>query len=144
MRWLLDTCVISELVTGKPDERVVEWIDTVESEQVYLTVITVGEIRKGIEKLPDSKKKRRLHTWLAEDLFLRFQGRIVPIDVDIILACGALTGKLEKEGKKMGAIDALIAATALSREFVLVTRNSKDFVNTGVGIFNPWERETGH
>jgi toxin FitB len=139
MRWLLDTCVISELVAGKPNKRVVEWVDTIESEQVYLTVITVGEIRKGIEKLPDSKKKRRLHTWLAEDLLLRFRGRIVPIDVDIVLTWGGLTGKLEKEGKKMGAIDALIAATALSGEFVLVTRNSKDFMNTGIEIFNPWE-----
>jgi len=139
VRWLLDTCVISELAAKKPNARVVEWIDSVESEQVYLTVITVGEIRKGIEKLPDSKKRQSLHAWLAEDLLFRFQGRIVPIDIDIVLAWGVLTGRLESEGRKMGAIDALIAATALTGDFVLVTRNGKDFIHTGARLFDPWE-----
>ena len=139
MRWLLDTCVISELVVKEPNQGVVEWIDSIEPEQVHLTVITVGEIRKGIEKFPDSKKRQRLHAWLTEDLLLHFQGRIVPIDIDVILAWGTLTGTLEKQGKKMGAIDALIAATALSGGFVLVTRNTKDFAYAGIEVLNPWD-----
>jgi toxin FitB len=139
MKWLLDTCVISELVAKTPNEKVVRWIDSVEPDQVCLTVITIGEIRKGIEKLADSRKKQRLYGWLKEDLLLRFQERTIPMDIDVVLVWGALVGRLEKEGKKMGAVDALIAATALSRDLVLVTRNSKDFANSGVELFNPWQ-----
>jgi toxin FitB len=139
MKWLLDTCVISELVNRRPNNKVVGWIDSVEAEQIYLTVITVGEIQKGIEKLPDSRKRQRLHAWLTDDLLLRFQERIIPIDIDVVLVWGTLTGRLEKEGKKMGAVDALIAATAVSHNLVLVTRNTKDFANSGVQLHNPWE-----
>jgi tRNA(fMet)-specific endonuclease VapC len=139
MKWLLDTCVISELVSKQPNKRVVRWIDSIDADRLYLSVITIGEIRKGIEKLPESKRRQSLQAWLTEDLFTRFSGRIVALDSDILLAWGILTGRLENEGKKMSAIDSLIAATVLHGDFILVTRNENDFIHTNAKIFNPWQ-----
>ena len=139
MKWLLDTCVISELVSKQPAKKVVRWIDSIDADRLYLSVITIGEIRKGIEKLPESKRRQNLQSWLTEDLFTRFSGRIVALDSDILLAWGVLTGRLENEGKKMSAIDSLIAATALHGDFVLVTRNENDFTHANVKIHNPWQ-----
>jgi tRNA(fMet)-specific endonuclease VapC len=102
-------------------------------------VITIGEIRKGVEKLPDSKRKTLIRSWLEDQLLIRFDGRIVPIDTDLILTWGQLVGMLEATGKQMAAIDSLIAATALHGRFTLVTRNVEDFKNAGVMILNPWK-----
>ena len=96
MKWLLDTCVISELVSRQPREKVVDWIDSVESDCLYLSVITIGEIRKGIEKLPDSKRRNFIHDWLTEDLFLRFKGRILPLDIETLLTWEFSPGDLRK------------------------------------------------
>jgi predicted nucleic acid-binding protein len=109
-----------------------------DNEDVYLSVITIGEITKGIEKLPKSKRKQELHAWLKEDLLARFGGKIIPIDNDVIAEWGSLTAKLELAGKTMPAIDSLIAATALAHTSVLVTRNVEDFEDSGVEIVNPW------
>src|SRR5512135_2988263 len=141
MKWLLDTCVISELVSKQPHNGVIEWIDSIEAENLYLSVITIGEIAKGIEKLPQSKKKQELHRWLTEDLLLRFDGRILVLDVDVLLVWGQLTGRLESKGKKMSAIDSLVAATALHWNLTIVTRNVADYSHSGIPIFNPWDAE---
>ena len=142
MRYVLDTCVISDLVAKQPNQRVLDWIDTLEPEMVYLSVITIGEIRKGIEKLPDSKRKTTLREWLEDDLLMRFSGRILPIDSDVMLSWGALIGRLELSGKKMAAMDSLIAAQVVHGKFSLVTRNEDDFKYAGIRIVNPWsERE---
>lgn len=138
MSYLLDTCVISELVTKKPNPKVVDWIDNVEEACLYLSVITVGEIRKGIEKLPDSQRKTDLEAWLDEQLLVRFAGRIASIDIGVMLRWGQLTGTLEVAGQAMPAMDSLIAAIALHGDFSLVTRNEADFQHTGVLIVNPW------
>ena len=138
MNYLLDTCVISELVAKRPNQKVVGWIDSIEEARLYLSVITIGEIRKGIEKLPDSQRKTTLGEWLNEQLLVRFAGRIVPIDSGAMLRWGQLTGSLERAGKMMPAIDSLIAAIALHGDFILVTRNEDDFKHAGVPIFNPW------
>lgn len=139
MNYLLDTCVISELVTKQPTPKVVVWIDSVEEARLHLSVITIGEIRKGIEKLPDSARRTELETWLNEHLLVRFSGRIVNIEVGVMLKWGQLTGMLEKNGWPLPAVDSLIAAIALHQNFELVTRNEADFENTGVTIFNPWK-----
>ena len=91
MKVLLDTCVISELVSKQPTPKVVGFVDSLDPEDVYLSVITIGEIAKGIEMLPKSRRKRDLHTWLKEDLLVRFEGNILPLDTDVLLEWGALT-----------------------------------------------------
>lgn len=138
MNYLLDTCVISELVAKSPNPEVTGWIDGTEEVRLYLSVITIGEIRKGIEKLSGSKRKKALDAWLNDELLIRFDGRIVSIDTEVMLAWGKLTGALEVKGKPMSAIDPLIAASALNGGFSLVTRNEDDFKESGVPIINPW------
>ena len=138
MRYLLDTCVISELVARQPNPRVVAWVDAVEESRLYLSVVTIGEIRHGIAKLPDSPRKERLNRWLEEDLLLRFSGRIVPIDVGVMLTWGELVARLERTGRVLPAMDSLVAAIALHGGFTLVTRNVRDFEGTGVQIVKPW------
>ena len=139
MRYLLDTCVISELVAKQPNPRVLEWIDTIDSEGIYISVITVGEITKGIEKLPNSKRRQELSDWLENELLIRFQDNLIELDVDILIQWGKLNARLEISGQRAPAIDSLIAVTALEHELILVTRNEPDFAGTGVEILNPWE-----
>ena len=139
MKALLDTCVISELVSKKPNPKVVEFVDLLDPEDVYLSVITIGEIVKGIEKLSKSHRKTDLHNWLNNDLLVRFEGNILALDTDTLIEWGALTARLESAGKTMPAIDSLIAASVLAKKMTLVTRNVRDFEATNVDILNPWE-----
>jgi tRNA(fMet)-specific endonuclease VapC len=139
VNYVLDINVISELISKNPNKKVVEWLDRIDPNRVYLSVITLGEIRKGIEKLQPSKRRETLKEWLESDLLLRFYGRILVITTDVILIWGELTGRLEKDGRSMTAIDSLIAAIALQGEYCLVTRNERDFQHTGVKVFNPWK-----
>jgi len=141
MNYLLDTNVISELVAKQPDKQVVKWLDRLDPNTVYLSVITIGEIRKGIEKLLPSKRRDEVQEWLETDLLLRFRGRILAITAEVMLVWGELTGRLEKEGRPIAAIDALIAAVALQGDCRLVTRNEHDFQHTGVTIVNPWKED---
>lgn len=138
MKFILDTCVISELIAKYPNPKVVGFVDSLESDDVCLSVITIGEIAKGVEKLPDSKRKQELHSWLKEDLLVRFYGKIIPLDIDILLGWGILIAHLESTGITLPAIDSLISATALTHKLTLVTRNIDDFNGTGVEITNPW------
>jgi predicted nucleic acid-binding protein len=138
MNYILDTNVISELVAAHPDDNVTHWIDTVDPERVFLSVITIGELKRGIEKLADSRRKGQLDRWLNEDLLVRFQDHLLAIDVDVMLAWGDLTARLEAIGKPVPAIDSLIAASAAQSGFTLVTRNVADFAHTGISVFNPW------
>ncbi len=139
MKCLLDTCVVSELVASQPNPKVVEFVDSLDPEDVYLSVITIGEVVKGIEKLPKSRRKTDLHNWLNDDLLVRFEGNILALDTETLIEWGALTARLESAGKTMPAIDSLIAATALAEKMALVTRNVSDFEATNVDILNPWE-----
>lgn len=139
MNYLLDTNVISELIAREPNQKVVDWIDSIEPETAYLSVITIGELRKGIEKLVPSRRKDQLTVWLENDLLLRFADKIVAVTIDVMLVWGDLTGRLERDGKPIAAIDSLLAATALQGKYTLVTRNEEDFQHTGVPILNPWK-----
>ncbi|MBI5651080.1 MAG: type II toxin-antitoxin system VapC family toxin [Chloroflexi bacterium] len=138
MNYLLDTCVISELVAKRSNPRVVAWVDRIEEPRLYLSVITIGEIRKGIEKLADSRRKTILRAWLDDQLLVRFSERILPLDIQTLLEWGRLAARLESKGKPMSALDSLIAASALARGLALVTRNENDFQDVGVTIINPW------
>lgn len=138
MTFLLDTCVVSELVARQPDRNVVQWVDGVDEDKLFLSAITVGEIKRGIERLADSARKRALSEWLEEDLLLRFRDRILPVDTAVMLSWGELMADLEKRGRRMPAIDSLIAATCLQGGLDLVTRNDRDFAHSGVTVVDPW------
>ncbi|MFN5953248.1 MAG: type II toxin-antitoxin system VapC family toxin [Dolichospermum sp.] len=138
MTYLLDTCLISELVAKEPNQKVLDWVDAQVPETLYLSVITIGEIAKGICKLTPSKRKESLTTWLNETLPNRFEHRILTIDVSTMVLWGNLICQLEQNGRPLPAMDSLIAAIALQHSLSLVTRNEKDFAGTGVVIINPW------
>jgi len=141
MNFLLDTCVISELVARKPNARVIEWIDAIEEERLYLSVVTIGEIGKGIAKLKEADRAQEFQSWLHNQLLPRFGERVLPVSTSVMLAWGQFAGELEQQGKPMPAFDSLIAATARHGDLTLVTRNVDDFRNAGVRVLNPWESE---
>ncbi len=138
MKYLLDTCVISELIRKQPDPRVVAWVDSLHESEAFLSAITVGEIKRGVERLPQSDRQAAIRTWLEQELLVRFQGRILPLDAAVMLAWGQLMAASEQTGRPLPAFDSLIAATALSGGLVVATRNVADFAGTGVSIFDPW------
>lgn len=138
MNYILDTNVISELVAARPNPEVVNWIQSIDANQAFLSVIAIGELRKGIEKLPDSDQKGMLEHWLQDELLVRFQNQILSIDPETMLIWGQLVARLERMGRPISAIDSLLAATALQWQFTLVTRNTAHFEMTGVTLRNPW------
>ena len=138
MKYLLDTCIISELISNRPNPDVVEFIDSIDQENIYLSAITVGEIAKAIQKLPNLQRKQKLERWLHEDLLVRFEGNIISLDSNIFIRWGELSAKLEEIGVEHPAIDSLIAATVLTHRMVLVTINERDFENMEIEIVNPW------
>ena len=140
MNYLLDTCVISEIVKSAPSSRVIMWINSIPSERLFLCSLTIGEIRKGLTKLPESKKKERLTDWL-NTLLENYQDRIHSIDITVAENWGVMQGKAEKEGMPMSSIDSLIAATAYTHNLIIVTRNEKDFQANKLSIINPWNDE---
>ncbi|MBN1878478.1 type II toxin-antitoxin system VapC family toxin [bacterium] len=140
MNYLLDTCVISELVKPAPDDSVIRWLKGIPSDNLHLCVITIGELRKGIEKLPDSRKKSELIIWLTT-LLEDYQDRIYPIDLSVAENWGIIQGAAEKSGNPMASLDSLIAAVAYTNNLTLVTRNERDFEAGGLPIINPWNAE---
>ncbi len=138
MIYLLDTCLISEMVSKQPSQQVLDWLDAQVPESLFISMITIGEIAKGISKMPSSKRKESLITWLNENLPNRFKHRILSIDFSTMVLWGNLVGQLEQNGRPLPAMDSLIAAIALQNSLSLVTRNEKDFAGTGVVIVNPW------
>jgi predicted nucleic acid-binding protein len=141
VRYLLDTNVVSELIAREPNPRVVRWVDDLDPHGVYLSVVTVGELQKGIEKLPDSRRKTDLRGWLEGDLLVRFDGRMLVLDVGAMLAWGAMMGRLERAGRPLPAMNSIIAALALHHDCTLATRNEADFEGTGVRVANPWRQD---
>jgi predicted nucleic acid-binding protein len=138
--FLLDTNVISELVKPKPEPRVTAWIDSIDENLLYLSVLTLGEIRKGIASLRDASRRVTLEAWLQGDLVLRFAGRILPIDHAVADRWGRITAAAAAKSP-LPVIDGLLAATALDQNLTLVTRNTKDVAGTAVPVFNPWNPE---
>jgi toxin FitB len=137
--FLLDTNCISELVSPKPEPRVLNWMEAADEATLYLSVLTIGEIRKGVAGLAQSKRRSQLETWLEVDLQARFSGRIMPIDRAIADRWGLLTAEAKRKGNPLSVIDGLLAATALHHNLTVVSRNSSDFSNTPVPVLNPWE-----
>ena len=139
MKSLLDTCVIAELVKRRPSARVCEWVETQPEDRLYLSVLTLGEVRKGIARLPASRKRRRLEQWVEVDLRRTFHGRVLPVTAEIAERWGILSAEAQSRGRPVPVIDALLAATALVADLTLVTRNTRDVEASGARWLNPWE-----
>jgi predicted nucleic acid-binding protein len=135
MSYLLDTNVISELVRPKPAKLVLDWFENIPSEALHISVLTLGEIRKGVEQMPDGVRREKLRLWLEHDLADWFGARVLPVDMPIADRWGRL---LALVGRPVPNIDSLLAATALHHELRLVTRNEKDFDYPGLEVINPW------
>ena len=136
--FLLDTNVISELVKPEPDTNVVRWIEETDESILFLSVLTVAEIRHGIERLKPGKRRGRLESWLKIDLRARFRDRILPVDESVAERWGALSAIATANGKRVPVIDGLLAATAVHHDLMLVTRNVQDVAGTAVPTLNPW------
>ena len=137
MKHLLDTPVLSEFLKKQPDERVTSWVEAQVEESLFLSVITMGEIEKGIWLLPASKRRSKLETWLEETIY-RFEERTLGLEVKALRRWGRLTAELEGRGRVLPLMDSLIAATALTHNLTIITRNEADFADTGCQVFNPW------
>jgi predicted nucleic acid-binding protein len=136
--FLLDTNCISEVVSPRPERRVLEWIDRTDEALLHLSVLTLGEIRKGIAGLATGKRRAQLEGWLETDLTVRFAGRILPIDRLVADRWGSISAEAKRKGKTVASIDALLAATALHFDLTLVTRNTSHFAPTRVSLLNLW------
>ena len=137
--FLLDTNCISEVVRVNPDPRVLSWLEAAEETVLYLSVLTLGEIRKGVAALTQGKRRALLESWLEVDVRARFAGRILPIDAAIADRWGALAAEVKSKGAALSAIDGLLAATALHHNLTIVSRNVGDFGHTQVPVLDPWK-----
>ncbi len=139
MNYLLDTCVLSEFTRRQPNQNVIDWIDAVDEEQLFISVISVGEIQRGIERLPDSHRKTELLVWMNNEFLPRFAARMIVIDAPTMFMWGSLTARLETAGQPMRVMDSLITASALQNNLIVATRNVADFLPSGVQVINPWQ-----
>jgi len=137
--FLLDTNCISEVIRVNPNPGVAQWINSTDESILYLSVLTLGEIGKGIAALGASKKRSKLQEWLELDLKRRFAGRLLTIDDEIAYRWGVAAGQAKLAGHSLGVIDGLLAATAIHHNLTLVTRNTTDFAITHVPMINPWQ-----
>jgi len=139
MKFLLDTCVISEFVKPYPNPVVDNWLDQMEDDALYLSVLTLAEINYGITLLGDSAKARYLHDWLNHNLLGRFSSRLLHINKEVALEWSRQKAMCKKSGHPRPLIDLLLAATAMVNGLTIATRNVSDFNGLNVSIFNPWE-----
>jgi toxin FitB len=138
MSFLLDTNAISEWIKPRPNPALIGWLESTDEDRLFLSVVSLAEVRHGIERLAMSKHRRRLEQWLQHELPLRFEDRILPVDPDIADAWGKIIARSEAMGRPMGVMDAFLAATAEAHRLTLVTRNVSDF-SLLPRILNPWD-----
>ncbi|MFO0375385.1 MAG: type II toxin-antitoxin system VapC family toxin [Alphaproteobacteria bacterium] len=138
MSYLLDTNILSETVKTAPNTNVLSWIESIPDESLFISVLTLGEIRRGIEKLDEGKKKRHLLVWLETDLQYWFSDRVLPVNYSVADRWGFVSAHMEKD-KTSSAIDTLIAATALTHNLKMATRNVRDFDIPGLEVINPFD-----
>ena len=136
--FLLDTNVISELVRPQPDQRVTEWMEAAEEGLLYLSVLTLGEIRKGAASLAQGRRRTCLESWLEVELPTRFSNRVLPIDAAVADRWGLLVSEVKRRGRTLAVIDGLLAATAIQHNLTVVSRNATDFLAAQVQVLNPW------
>ncbi len=138
--YLLDTNVVSEFIRPRPEPRVVEWMRGIDEDGTFLSVLTLGELAKGIALLADEQARRRerLRRWLDGELRPRFAGRIIPVDENVAEQWGTISAAAERAGAPVPVVDGIMAATALAYDLVFVTRNVRDVARTGAAMFDPW------
>lgn len=137
--YILDTNVPSEFSRERPEPRVVQWLKAQPVATLFLSAVTIGEIRKGLVVLPQSRRRSDLETWFHTDLLVWFRNRILPVTHEVADRWGVMDGQCQLRGTPLNTADGMIAATAIEHSLTLVTRNVKDFAGLGVDIFNPWE-----
>jgi predicted nucleic acid-binding protein len=138
MSFLLDTNAVSEWSKPQPNAGLMDWMASADEDRIFLSVATIAEIRHGIERLPASRRRNRLDGWLRDDLALRFEGRVLSVEVGIADAWGRIVARREAQGRHIHAMDALLAATAEVHELTLVTRNVSDFESVVKSVLDPW------
>jgi toxin FitB len=138
VKFLLDTNTVSEWVKPRPDPGIVQWFDEVDEDRTFLSVITLGELRRGVDRLPSGRRRDRLERWLTGDLLDRFTDRVLPVDAPVADEWGRLLARAETAGKAIAGIDGLLAATAKVHKLQVVTRNVRHFRLAGVAVICPW------
>jgi predicted nucleic acid-binding protein len=137
--FLLDTNIPSEMTRPSPQPSVSGWLDDADDDQLYFSVVSLGEVLKGVTLLSESKRCSELQQWLDETLRPWFEGRVLPVNQPIAERWGVLTGQCQLKGRPLKVVDGFIAATALEHDLTVVTRNVKDFAGLGVMVLNPWD-----
>jgi len=139
VKYLLDTPLLSELMHAHVDDWLTRWMDAFYEEEICLSVLTIGEIVKSIETEPDANRQVDLYRWLNEELLVRFHGRVIPLDMEIIMEWGRVSAEFEAKGNPLSTLDGLIAATVRARGLVLITYNRDIFSGAGIEVSDPWQ-----
>ena len=138
MSFLLDTSVISEGARPRPNPGVMDWLASMDEEQLFLSIVSLAELRHGIERMDDGRRKTGLDIWLTEQLVPRFEERLLPVDPGTADQWSRIVARTQAAGRSIGVLDAFLAAHARQHQLTLVTRNVSDFEVTGIRLFNPW------
>lgn len=139
MSFLLDTNVVSEWVRPRPEPDVVAWLEAVDEDEVFMSVVSFAELRRGVELLAPGRRRNQLSNWITDDLVARFHDRILDVDRRVADAWGRMMARSQRTGQALGSMDAFFAATAECHGMTLVTRNVRDFDGLALSLHNPWE-----
>jgi len=137
VKFLIDTCVLSELVKAEPDAQVLRWFEASKAHELWISAMTLAELHRGVIRMPQSKRQIELELWL-KNLEIGFEERVIDFDAKVAKVWAEMTSAIEAQGKPMASFDSIIAATARANSCTLVTRNVRDFINAGVELINPW------
>jgi predicted nucleic acid-binding protein len=137
VKYLLDTCLLSELVKPVPHAAVLEWMAAQQAENLFVSAMTLGELERGVMKLPPSRRRHELTTWMTQ-VALDFEDRVLPFDHETAHVWADMCARTEAKGRPLAAFDSIIAATAIQKGLTVVTRNERDFEPAGVPLMNPW------
>ncbi len=137
MGFLLDTNAVSEWVKPRPNPGVIDWMEMADEDRIFISVISLAELRYGVERMAADRRRSQLERWLQDELPLRFESRVLPVDNTVAEAWGRTVSRAEAAGRPIGAMDAFLAATAETHQLTLVTRNVSDFPLLKA-VLNPW------
>ena len=140
MNVLIDTNVLSEARRLEPNRGIIEWLDSLDEDRAFISVISLAEIRRGVALMDKGRRRDALAEWLTHDLVERFAGRILAIDDRVAIAWGDLMAEAKRRGIGLASMDGLLAATAVVHDLTLVTRNVRDFQDFELKLFDPWTR----